>query len=80
MMATVCIFSCTNDYDPVLIENLGMKKQPLKIITKVLTTKSPILYKNLQEDQSSGYMSSRKTPVTSTIVIQTTKTCGLKPF
>ena len=40
-MATVCIFSCTNDYDPVLIENLGMKKQPLKIITKVLTTKSP---------------------------------------
>ena len=41
MMATVCIFSCTNDYDPVLIENLGMKKQPLKIITKVLTTKSP---------------------------------------
>lgn len=41
MMATVCIFSCTNDYDPVLIENLGMKKQPLKIITTVLTTKSP---------------------------------------
>ena len=41
MMATVCIFSCTNDYDPVLIENLCMKKQPLKIITKVLTTKSP---------------------------------------
>ena len=41
MMATVCIFSCTNDYDPVLIENLGMKKQPLKIIPKVLTTKSP---------------------------------------
>ena len=41
MMATVCIFSCTNDYDPVLIENLGMKKQPLKIITYVLTTKSP---------------------------------------
>ena len=40
MMATVCIFSCTNDYDPVLIENLGMKKPPLKIITKVLTTKS----------------------------------------
>ena len=80
MMATVCIFSCTNDYDPVLIENLGMKKQPLKIITKVLTTKSPNFIQEFKEDQSSGYMSSRKTPVTSTIVIRTTKTCGLKPF
>lgn len=41
MITTVSIFSCTNDYDPGLIENLGMKEQPLRIITKVLTTKSP---------------------------------------
>lgn len=41
MITAVSIFSCTNDYDPGLIENLGMKEQPLKIITKVLTTKSP---------------------------------------
>ena len=41
MITAVCIFSCTNDYDPGLIENLGMKEQPLRIITKVLTTKSP---------------------------------------
>ncbi len=41
MMTAVSIFSCTNDYDPGLIENLGMKEQPLRIITKVLTTKSP---------------------------------------
>ena len=41
MMMTVSIFSCTNDYDPGLIENLGIKEQPLRIITKVLTTKSP---------------------------------------
>lgn len=40
-MFTTVIFSCTNDYDPVLIENLGMKERPLTIITKVLTTKSP---------------------------------------
>ena len=39
MMTAVSIFSCTNDYDPGLIENLGMKEQPLRIITKVLTTK-----------------------------------------
>ena len=38
MMTAVSIFSCTNDYDPGLIENLGMKEQPLRIITKVLTT------------------------------------------
>ena len=41
MMTAISIFSCTNDYDPGLIENLGMKEQPLRIITKVLTTKSP---------------------------------------
>ena len=41
MVTAVSIFSCTNDYDPGLIENLGMKEQPLRIITKVLTTKSP---------------------------------------
>ena len=41
MITAVSIFSCTNDYDPGLIENLGMKEQPLGIITKVLTTKSP---------------------------------------
>lgn len=40
-MMSVSIFSCTNDYDPELIDNLGMKERPLKIITKVLTTKSP---------------------------------------
>ena len=41
IMMSVSIFSCTNDYDPELIDNLGMKERPLKIITKVLTTKSP---------------------------------------
>lgn len=41
MITAVSIFSCTNDYDPGLIENLGMREQPLRIITKVLTTKSP---------------------------------------
>lgn len=41
MITAVSIFSCTNDYDPGLIENLGMKEQPLRIITMVLTTKSP---------------------------------------
>ena len=41
MITAVSIFSCTNDYDPGLIENLGMKEQPLRIRTKVLTTKSP---------------------------------------
>ena len=41
MITAVSIFSCTNDYDPGLIENLGMKEQPLRIITIVLTTKSP---------------------------------------
>lgn len=41
IITAVSIFSCTNDYDPGLIENLGMKEQPLRIITKVLTTKSP---------------------------------------
>lgn len=41
MITAVSIFSCTNDYDPGIIENLGMKEQPLRIITKVLTTKSP---------------------------------------
>lgn len=41
MITAVSIFSCTNDYDPGLIENLGMKEQPLRIITKVQTTKSP---------------------------------------
>lgn len=41
MITAVSIFSCTNDYDPGLIENLGMKEQPLRIITKVPTTKSP---------------------------------------
>lgn len=41
MITAVSIFSCTNDYDPGLIENLDMKEQPLRIITKVLTTKSP---------------------------------------
>ena len=41
MITAVSIFSCTNDFDPGLIENLGMKEQPLRIITKVLTTKSP---------------------------------------
>lgn len=35
------IFGCTNDYDAGIIENLGTKEKPLKIITKVLTTKSP---------------------------------------
>lgn len=41
MVLTIGIFSCTNDFDPAIIENLGMKEQPLSIITKVLTTKSP---------------------------------------
>lgn len=36
-----CIFNYANDHDPVFIENAGMKKRPLRIITKVLTTKSP---------------------------------------
>ncbi len=80
MMTAVSIFSCTNDYDPGLIENLGMKEQPLRIITKVLTTKSPNFMQEFQEDRSSGCMSSRKVPATSTIVIRITKTCGLKPF
>ena len=40
MITAVSIFSCTNDYDPGLIENLGMKEQPLRIITKVLTPKA----------------------------------------
>ena len=30
MITAVSIFSCTNDYDPGLIENLGMKEQPFK--------------------------------------------------
>ena len=76
MMTAVSIFSCTNDYDPGLIENLGMKEQPLRIITKVLTTKSP----NFMQEFTRGCMSSRKVPATSTIVIRITKTCGLKPF
>lgn len=80
MMATVCIFSCTNDYDPVLIENLGMKKQPLKIITKVLTTKSPNFIQEFTRGSVIGLHVVSETPVTSTIVIRTTKTCGLKPF
>ena len=42
MMTAVSIFSCTNDYDPGLIENLGMKEQPLRIITKVLDRKSVV--------------------------------------
>ena len=41
MITAVSIFSCTNDYDPGLIENLGMKEQPLRLINKVLTKKSP---------------------------------------
>lgn len=40
LMMSVSIFSCTNEYDTELIENLGMKEQSLKIITKVLTAKS----------------------------------------
>ena len=31
MITAVSIFSCTNDYDPGLIENLGMKEQPLRL-------------------------------------------------
>ena len=50
MITAVSIFSCTNDYDPGLIENLGMKEQPLRIITKVLTTKSP----NFMQEFTSG--------------------------
>ena len=50
MMITASIFSCTNDYDPGLIENLGMKEQPLRIITKALTTKSP----NFMQEFTSG--------------------------
>lgn len=50
MMTAVSIFSCTNDYEPGLIENLGMKEQPLRIITKALTTKSP----NFMQEFTSG--------------------------
>ena len=52
MITAVSIFSCTNDYDPGLIENLGMKEQPLRIITKVLTTKSP----NFMQEFTRGKM------------------------
>ena len=38
---TSSMFSCTNDYDAEIVENIGTKKKPLQIITKVLTTKSP---------------------------------------
>lgn len=41
IMLTSGIFSCTNDYDAAIIENFGTKEKPLKIMTKVLTTKSP---------------------------------------
>lgn len=50
MMLTIGIFGCTNDYDPGIIENLGMKEQPLTIITKVLTAKSP----NFMQEFTSG--------------------------
>ena len=80
MMTAVSIFSCTNDYYPGLIENLGMKEQPLRIITKVLTTKSPNLCKNLQEDRSSGCMSSRKVPATYYDSIRITKNVRAEAF
>ena len=35
MITAVSIFSCTNDYDPGLIENLGMKEQPLRIYKRI---------------------------------------------
>lgn len=50
MIMTVSIIGCTNDYDPVLVENWGTKKQPLRIITKVLSTKSP----NFMQEFTSG--------------------------
>ena len=78
MITAVSIFSCTNDYDPGLIENLGMKEQPLRIITKVLTTKSPNFMQEFTRGSVIGLH--RKVPATSTIVIRITKTCGLKPF
>ena len=54
MITAVSIFSCTNDYDPGLIENLGMKEQPLRIITKVLTTKSPNFMQELTRGSDNG--------------------------
>ena len=39
MITAVSIFSCTNDYDPGLIENLGMKEQPLSCL--LYTSPSP---------------------------------------
>ena len=77
MITAVSIFSCTNDYDPGLIENLGMKEQPLRIITKVLTTKSPNF---MQEFTRGSVIGLHVVSATSTIVIRITKTCGLKPF
>lgn len=80
MITAVSIFSCTNDYDPGLIENLGMKEQPLRIITKVLTTKSPNFMQEFTRGSVIGLHVVSESTATSTIVIRITKTCGLKPF
>ena len=76
---TTVFFSCTNDYDPVLIENLGMKERPLTIITKVLTTKSPNFMQEFTGGSVIGLTLYRKIPVTFTIVILRIKMYGQKP-
>lgn len=40
ILLTTSIFSCTNDYDAGIAENFSKTEKPLKIYTKVLTTKS----------------------------------------
>ena len=76
MITAVSIFSCTNDYDPGLIENLGMKEQPLRIITKVLTTKSPNFMQEFTRGSVIGLHVVSEVPATSTIVIRITKRAG----
>ena len=38
MITAVSIFSCTNDYDPGLIENLGMKPATSTIVIRITKT------------------------------------------
>lgn len=40
ILLATSILSCTNDYDTGIAENFNKKEKPLKIFTKVLTTKS----------------------------------------
>lgn len=40
ILLATSIFSCTNDYDTGIAENFSKTEKPLKIFTKVLTTKS----------------------------------------